>query len=422
MSNEINVAEMMTIEKIHELIPELKGDEYAALRKDIELRGQLMPIITIDGQVIDGRARLQICKELGIEPIITELGESNTSPAEAAHSLNVLRRHLTTGERSILAAQMINTSKGDNQHSGTNKITRKTSAEKMAVSMDSIDRACKVLKSGSPALIEMVKNDELSLTNAAQIAQAVPSLDNATKNDIQKILKAGIQQTKKKNYTATVTAAKIKAAQELSRNNEVALNSLEGLYSLYYLDPPWDYGGNNESSFCAPDAHYPLMRLDEIKALPIKDGAAPDSMIYMWVPNCMIPDGLMLFTEWGFEFVSTMVWCKDNAVPSEGPTLTSHETLLVGKKGSLPCIKTKRSKSWHHEPRRKHSQKPEHFADMLTAMYPDVAKIEMFAREPRAGWTVWGNEVIGVGAEPVHQVQATLLRVSANDEHVEIAA
>jgi hypothetical protein len=26
-------------------------------------------------------------------------------------------------------------------------------------------------------------------------------------------------------------------------------------------------------------------------------------------------------------------------------------------------------------------------------MYPDLPKIELFARRPREGWTTWGNEI-----------------------------
>jgi N6-adenosine-specific RNA methylase IME4 len=34
---------------------------------------------------------------------------------------------------------------------------------------------------------------------------------------------------------------------------------------------------------------------------------------------------------------------------------------------------------------------------MIAAMYPNVPKLEMFARKKRAGWDVWGNEVEPLG-------------------------
>jgi N6-adenosine-specific RNA methylase IME4 len=30
---------------------------------------------------------------------------------------------------------------------------------------------------------------------------------------------------------------------------------------------------------------------------------------------------------------------------------------------------------------------------MIERLYPNVPKLEMFARKPRDGWDVWGNEV-----------------------------
>jgi N6-adenosine-specific RNA methylase IME4 len=33
------------------------------------------------------------------------------------------------------------------------------------------------------------------------------------------------------------------------------------------------------------------------------------------------------------------------------------------------------------------------FAEMIEQMFPNVPKLEMFARKPRDGWDVWGNEI-----------------------------
>jgi N6-adenosine-specific RNA methylase IME4 len=30
----------------------------------------------------------------------------------------------------------------------------------------------------------------------------------------------------------------------------------------------------------------------------------------------------------------------------------------------------------------------------IARLFPNVPKLEMFAREPRDGWDVWGNEVV----------------------------
>ena len=40
----------------------------------------------------------------------------------------------------------------------------------------------------------------------------------------------------------------------------------------------------------------------------------------------------------------------------------------------------------------KHSEKPDIFAQLIEQMFANCRRLEMFARKPRAGWDVWGNE------------------------------
>src|SRR5262249_62356600 len=44
-------------------------------------------------------------------------------------------------------------------------------------------------------------------------------------------------------------------------------------------------------------------------------------------------------------------------------------------------------------PRREHSRKPDQAYELIEAMYPELPKIELFAREARSGWDAWGNEI-----------------------------
>jgi N6-adenosine-specific RNA methylase IME4 len=43
-------------------------------------------------------------------------------------------------------------------------------------------------------------------------------------------------------------------------------------------------------------------------------------------------------------------------------------------------------------PRREHSRKPDEAYALIERMYPDLPKIELFARARRPGWDVWGNQ------------------------------
>jgi N6-adenosine-specific RNA methylase IME4 len=44
-------------------------------------------------------------------------------------------------------------------------------------------------------------------------------------------------------------------------------------------------------------------------------------------------------------------------------------------------------------PRRRHSEKPDVFYELIERMYPHASKLELFHRgPPRPGWAAWGDE------------------------------
>jgi N6-adenosine-specific RNA methylase IME4 len=70
--------------------------------------------------------------------------------------------------------------------------------------------------------------------------------------------------------------------------------------------------------------------------------------------------------------------------------------LLVGTKGDVPAPAMGDQMAQVVEaPRGKHSEKPDTFAEEIERLYPNVPKLEMFARKRRPGWDAHGNEVDG---------------------------
>ena len=49
-----------------------------------------------------------------------------------------------------------------------------------------------------------------------------------------------------------------------------------------------------------------------------------------------------------------------------------------------------------HAPRREHSRKPDEAYELIERMYPELPKIELFARGKREGWSAWGNQADGL--------------------------
>ena len=97
--------------------------------------------------------------------------------------------------------------------------------------------------------------------------------------------------------------------------------------------------------------------------------------------------------EWGFTYRTNLVWVKDK-IGMGYHARNQHGLLLIAKKGELPPPKdSERSPSVIYSAREDHSLKPAEFYTLIEKGYPDLPKIELFCREPREGWTSWGNEV-----------------------------
>lgn len=78
-----------------------------------------------------------------------------------------------------------------------------------------------------------------------------------------------------------------------------------------------------------------------------------------------------------------------------------HELLLIATRGSIPPPTTdnRPPSIVRHKRSTKHSEKPDVFYDIIEAMYPELPKLELFARVPRKGWKAWGNQVEGEQAK-----------------------
>jgi len=192
-----------------------------------------------------------------------------------------------------------------------------------------------------------------------------------------------------------IVKRKRRAVRELAlaeRTRRAATQLGSKLYGVIYADPPWRFKPYAEEtgSDRAADNHYPTLTIDDIA--DIEPPAAPDCALFLWVTIPMLELGIKLLQRWGFAYKSACVWAK----PQIGTGYwfrNQVELLLVGTRGNVPA-----PASGDQPPqiqtldRGKHSAKPDAFAVMIEALYPNVPKLEMFARTERIGWDVWGNE------------------------------
>lgn len=93
-----------------------------------------------------------------------------------------------------------------------------------------------------------------------------------------------------------------------------------------------------------------------------------------------------------------MIWNKVTGIPAAFTVRYGHEYLLFMYRGKLiPVEKSQRGKihTVFTEKSTTHSTKPEKSFEIINSLYPNLRKIELYARKERAGYDCWGNEVGG---------------------------
>jgi N6-adenosine-specific RNA methylase IME4 len=140
------------------------------------------------------------------------------------------------------------------------------------------------------------------------------------------------------------------------------------------------------------DNHYATSTIEMIKAIDVASIAAPDCALFLWATAPMMPQALEVMLAWGFEYKSQWLWDKE--VPGSGYwNRNRHELLLVGTRGAVPCpAQGTQYSSVMVERKRAHSVKPEWAYELIESHFPNLPKIELFARRARPGWDRWGAE------------------------------
>jgi N6-adenosine-specific RNA methylase IME4 len=98
---------------------------------------------------------------------------------------------------------------------------------------------------------------------------------------------------------------------------------------------------------------------------------------------------------WGFSYKSCVAWRK---ITINGKvrlgcgyiSRSTHENILIASRGKPKIGKPFRS--LFDGLAREHSRKPDEFYALAEAFAPGVRRADLFGRESRSGWDVWGAE------------------------------
>jgi len=146
-------------------------------------------------------------------------------------------------------------------------------------------------------------------------------------------------------------------------------------------------------------SRYTTLSLKEIRGIPVASVAAPQSHLYLWVPNALLVEGLDVMRSWGFEYKTNVVWHKirkDGGPDGRGVGFyfrNTTELVLFGIRGKLRTLSPGRKQvNIIRVAKREHSRKPDELYRIIEACSPGPF-LELFARGSRPDWTQWGNEV-----------------------------
>lgn len=168
-------------------------------------------------------------------------------------------------------------------------------------------------------------------------------------------------------------------------------------YNIIYADPPWSYNDKMKGHGAGAEAHYETQPLEWIKALPVKDLAAKDCVLFMWAVSPQLPEAISVINSWGFKY-KTVAFARAKQtknglwVSNLGRwTMGNVEVCLLATRGRPQRVQ-KNIKQLVIAERTGHSRKPGEVRDRITELMGDLPRIELFARERPEGWDVWGDQ------------------------------
>jgi N6-adenosine-specific RNA methylase IME4 len=248
-----------------------------------------------------------------------------------------------------------------------------------------------VQREGAPELVHAVEQGKVSVTAAADVAtQPLDEQREIVARGEREILEAAkaIRARKAEQRQAE------RMERLLARTRQDSPLPSDRRYPVIYADPPWHFEVYNEESGVerAASNHYPTMPLQDICSLPVADLATDEAILFVWTTSPYLVEALQVVLAWGFKYKTNIAWVKDK-VGLGYVVRNRHELLLVATRGDIPSpLPANRPSSVIEAPRREHSRKPDEAYELIERMYPELPKIELFARQARPGWACWGNQ------------------------------
>jgi len=337
------------------------------LANSISEVGLLHPVVvTPEGRLIAGQRRLEACRFLGWDEIPVTVVDLLEAATGEAHE-NFVRKDLLPTE--IVALKR---------------------------AIEPLERRAARERQGSRA----------DLCHPAIVAERQVSAFGDTRDNIARYL--GVGRTTIERAEAVVEAAEQEPeeygylVEQMDRSGKVAgvfrrltvlkqareLDAIppplpSGPFQVIVADPPWRY----ETGNALP---YPTMAIDDIKNIPVSAIADENAVLWLWTTNAHLRVAFDVVDAWGFQYKALLTWVKDRMGTGEWLRGQTEHCLLASR--GKPVFIHGTHTTVLEASRREHSRKPEEFYALVEATSAG-GKLELFSRERREGWQVYGNDV-----------------------------
>jgi len=359
-----------------DLMPCPTDEEYKALEESIVRKSEATEpiIINKDDVILDGHTRYAICIKHGCF-YRTDVRDFESSVHEKIFVIesNIIRRHLSTIQKAQLAMVLepLYSEQAKQRQEATQLIGNATQKQDV---------------DGSVQMNLTIENKGQARDQAAKVVGLSPTTYHRAKTVLEKApekLRKEVQSGKK---SVSRAYKEIKTAEK--KREPVPVPELPtDQYNVIYADPPWRYEFS-ETKTRSIETHYPSMSLKDICDMKIP--STENAILYLWATNPKLEEALQVVKAWGFTYKTNMVWVKDK-IGMGYWFRGQHELLLTATKGTFsPPESSIRRSGVLVAPRRKHSQKPDEVYEIIESYFPQGKYLELFSREQRDGWTMWG--------------------------------
>jgi N6-adenosine-specific RNA methylase IME4 len=392
MSSNNIINQNTIIIKYQDFVPDIRREEYEALKNSIKDKGLHLPIIVNqkNNVLLDGHHRYRVCQELGIEPRFeTKMFEDEFEEKEFVIEINLKRRQLPEWEKLELALKLEDIYKEKAIIRRFNNL-KNVNVKEIITSSSSLS----MLPNDSVDDDDDDKNnnnkDDNNNEEEGRVVEIVSKKLGLSPRKIYRyknVMKNGSEEIQEKVKSGQMSVSYADKSIRRAQSHQQTSKLPEGKYDIIVADPPWSYDINTRGS---PDDHYDVMTNEDIYNLNVP--SADNAILFLWATAPKLQEALNTIEKWGFTYKTHMVWIKDK-IGTGYYARFQHEDLLIGEKGDMPVPQEEnRPPSVFHAIREGHSKKPDIIYEIIE-MYPNRTYLELFARRKRENWNGWGNEL-----------------------------